>query len=158
MASICHVFQYRKFERHGHSLLSQGPRKIFHRPKENPVKTLYMKSYYQTKALGTDLRWGGGGAKIFLYHTYISKGYSFVHKYICQCDFNYSLSYGPILALLLCTDLYIVILNSIIFFGWHNIGVGATPPAPTAMQTLQNHQDIDVSKHFNPLPLKVPQN
>ena len=45
----------------------------------------------------------------FLYHTYISKGYYLVHKYICIL--LYSLRYERILILLLCNDSYVVIFK-----------------------------------------------
>ena len=58
----------------------------------------------------------------------ISKEYNFVHKYIC--DFQYPLSYEPILALLIYTDLYVVILKLFNFWGWQNIGGRGNPPLP----------------------------
>ena len=81
--------------------------------------------------------WGGGGGQkkncaAFLYHSYISKGYYLVglHKYICIL--LYSLSYEPILTLLLCTDLYVAIFKLLKSLGWQNIGGGGNcPPPPT---------------------------
>ena len=84
-----------------------------------------------TKAVGTCWRLGGV-KKIcaqFLYHTYISKRYNFVHWYIF--DFQYLLSYEPILALFLYTLIYMsLFLNSLLFWfakywGW---GWGNLPP------------------------------
>ena len=56
------------------------------------------------KAEGTVLGWGGG-AKQCLYHTFVLKGYNFVHRPRYICDFQYPLIYETILALLLYTDL-----------------------------------------------------
>ena len=49
-----------------------------------------------------------------------------------MCDFQYPLNHEPILALLLYTDLYVVISKLLNPFGWQNIGGGGgyCPPAP----------------------------
>ena len=80
-----------------------------------------------SRAVGTDTGLGGGAQIYLWYHTYISKGYYLVHKYICIL--LYSLSYGPILAILLCIDFYIVVFKLFDYFGWQNIvGGGGTIP------------------------------
>ena len=52
------------------------------------------------------------------------------------CDFQYPLSDEPFLALLLYTDLYVVILKLFNFFGWQNIGGGQLPPSPVPSTML----------------------
>ena len=58
-----------------------------------------------------------------LYQTYISKGYNFVHHYIC--DFKYPLSYEPILPYYY-TLIYMSLFQTLYFFlfGWQNMGAG----------------------------------
>ena len=42
----------------------------------------------------------------------------------------------PILSLLLYTDLYVVIFNLLIFFGWQNIGGAIAPPCSYGHATV----------------------
>ena len=77
---------------------------------------------------------GGGGAKIHFKRIQFCR----LHYYIC--DIPYQLSYEPILALLLYTDLgYMsLILNSLIFCLTKYLGGGQLPPplspVPTTMR------------------------
>ena len=90
------------------------------------------------KAVGTVLRyWAkkilrGASPQIFLYHTYISKGYNFVHVTSISVISNIHV---PILAVLLCTDLYVVIFKLFNFLvGKILRGQSPCPlPVPTAM-------------------------
>ena len=84
---------------------------------------------------------GGGGAQncylkmpkpCRICHCNISKQYHFVYENIC--DFQYLLNYTPILSLLVYTDLYFVIFNSLIF-GLVNIGGWGNCPPPPANPT-----------------------
>ena len=54
-----------------------------------------------------------------------------VHTYIC--DFQYWLSYEPILALLLYTDLYVVLFKLYFFWGGGAKYWGDAPPPPAAL-------------------------
>ena len=93
---------------------------------------------------------GGGGAKkncaAFLYHSYISKGYYLVglHKYICIL--LYSLSYEPILTLLLCTDLYVAIFKLLKSLGWQNIPLFLQPWATVETRTIIDESLIQSAK------------
>ena len=88
------------------------------------------------RAIGT----GGGGRKnyaqfFFVSHIYISKGYYLVYKYICILLF--SPSYEPNSTLLLCTDLYVVILKLFNFLvDKISRGVIAPSPLPPVPSTM----------------------
>ena len=85
------------------------------------------------KAVGADGGNGGGGSKN-LYHTFISKG-----THLCTLVyllFPISTELRAFLALLLYTDLYVVILKLLDFFGWQNIAQPPAPPPPPPVPTV----------------------